>query len=385
VSRHRRRQPVRIGPVRLVREDGLQRLEADVEGERVWFETRDTALHPAPEAFASAFLLPALHAGVGLEVAEPLPVEWHGQLPGLMRIYRRWWGYPVIAPRAPGPMPAPAELATGRGPGVALFFSGGVDSFYSLLRTDAGPDRLVAVQGFDVALDDGVRMAAVEATLRAVSAARGLKAIVVRTNLRTHPLIASLPWERAHGGALAAVAHALGDGVGEVIVSSSVAYHWKHHWGSHWSTDHLFSSGRVRLRQVGMDQRRPDKVRQIAGEPLVQRHLSVCWENTHPTGNCSRCHKCLITRLLLADAGVLDDVPGFEGTATLVAHIDAVTYDRGHLNTMTDLARSTRLEPGLKRALEALLRRSLHSKRLHVRARRAIVGRVLGWTRGRRS
>ena len=361
----------------------MHRVAADVDGAPVWFETRDTPLTAAPEAFGSAFLLPALHQGAPLTLADPVDPEWLANVGELMKIARRWWRYPVLAPKVPGAAGSAAAHAPaderGAGAGVALFFSGGVDSFYSLLKSGATQDRLVTVQGFDIPLDDHARMAAVEAMLRAVAGARGLRAMVVRTNLRSHPLVQAMPWERSHGGALAAVGHVLGDGVSEVLISSSIARDRTKAWGSHWETDPLFSSSRVRLREIGMELLRRQKLPLIAGEPLVRRHLRVCWENRSPAGNCSRCGKCVITRLLLADCGALDAFPGFEGSATLARDLDALPSYRPSLLTLTDFAASPRLEPEVRRATRALLRRSRHAQNPMVRARRAVLRKALEW------
>jgi len=402
----RRRGPVVVGPIQPASVAGCQRVSAEVDGIPVWFESSDTALRAAPEALCSAFLLPALHQGTHLESVLPLDPVWLANVDRLLKVLRRWWRYPRHAPRAPGAAvptagkaePAgqstgPPDFAPTIGPdrgtagtsGVVLFFSGGVDSFYSLLRGNESPDGLVTVQGFDVGLEDRARMSAVEATLREVCDARHLRAIRVRTNLREHPLMQTAPWERSHGGALAAVGHVLGDGVSEVLISSSIARSRKRAWGSHWKTDPLFSSSRVRFRQVGTELRRAEKVRWIAQEALVLRNLRVCWENRSPSGNCSCCGKCLLTRLLLAECGALDACSTLAGSATLVRDLDALPSVRGSLIALGRLAASPSLAPDVLRATRALLRRSRHAQSMVVRARRALLRRLLEWGGGGRS
>jgi hypothetical protein len=356
----------------------VHRVAADVDGVPVWFETTDHALNPAPEALASAFLLPALHHRARLRVADPLDPLWLENVGRLLEVLRRWWRYPVWMPEAPATVPQPSK--SGFRSGRALMFSGGVDSFYSLLASTETPDRLVTVQGFDVGLDDDVRMADVEATLRAVGRDRGLRTVVLRTNLRSHPLLRETPWERAHGGALIAVGHALGATVSEVLISSSIARNRDRSWGSHWLTDPLYSSSRVRFRQVGSEYRRIEKLRHLVNEPLVQHHLRVCWVNRSPSGNCSRCAKCLITRLVLADCGSLDAFPGFDGIATLARDLDRLPRYGDTLRALTELAQSPRLEPDVRRAVQELLRRSRHAVRPDVRARRAMLKKLLLWS-----
>ncbi|MEO5618219.1 MAG: hypothetical protein ABIS67_10640, partial [Candidatus Eisenbacteria bacterium] len=187
-------------------------------GAPAWIDSSDTPLRPAPEAFGSAFLLPALHHGRTLTLFDSVDPVWLGNVQQLQTICRRWWGYRVRAPRATRGPAAKGEAPTG---GRALFFSGGADSFYSLLRGGENLDCLITIQGFDIPVEDESRMSAVTTLVRSVAAEHGLPAVFVRTNLRSHPLIASVAWERAHGGALAAVGHVLGEGVSEVLISSS--------------------------------------------------------------------------------------------------------------------------------------------------------------------
>ena len=364
---------VRIGPPVAVRTADGWRVSADVDGTLVWFESPDTPLAAAPEAFASAFLLPALAHRRRLSSVAPLDSAWLANAPRLVEIFHRWWRYPRLVPRSdPGPAPAPGD---GAPRGRASFFSGGVDSFHTLRFLGERIDRLVFVVGFDFPLDDVLRAEASLAGVRAVAEAAGTAVTVLRTNLREHPLVRSTSWERANGGALAAIGHLLSGGIEEIVVPSSVAVAWGMRWGSHWETDPLFSSSRLRVREFGEDRIRLEKVREIANDPLAREHLRVCWENRTATGNCSRCGKCVITRLMLASAGALDRFPVFAGTATLAADVDALPHDSHHVS-MKDLLTRGDLPPELHRATAALQRRSDHARSFPVRTRRALLGMI---------
>ncbi len=352
-----------------------RRVTACVDGTPVWFESRDLALSAAPEAFASAFLIPALHRGARLRLADALDAGWTANMDRLLPVLGEWWRYPALAPAAPAPATAP-RAAPARD-GSALFFSGGLDSFYSLLASGERPAVLVTVHGFDVALDDAPRRAAVAATLRDVGAALGRRTALLRTNVRGHPLMRAAPWERTHGGVLAGAAHLLRDEAGEALVSASISTSHTRPWGSHWRTDPLFSSGRLRIRQVGSDKRRWQKVRAIADEPLAQRHLRVCWQNRDEARNCSRCEKCLITRLMFADCGALDRFPVFDGTATLARDLDALPVLHERLASLVLIVEERHIGGEILRAAEALLRRTRHAQRPDVRLRRAVLGALL--------
>ena len=372
-----------VGPAKIERTGTVVRVVAEVGGTPAWIETADARLTPSAEAFGSAFLLPALHHGRVLAFDEPVDPVWLGNTASLAQVFQRWWGYEPREPRAIRETAAPDA---GGDPAVrcstALFFSGGVDSFYSLLRGDARPDRLVTLHGFDVAVDDDARMAPVIALTRAVAADSGVTPTIVRTNLRAHPLVASMSWERSHGGVMAAIGHALGDEVSDVLISSSIPTDRQRPWGSHWETDPLHSSSRVRFRQVGMDVRRVEKLRRIAAEPLVQRHLRVCWQQT-PLLNCQRCSKCLLTRLVLAECGVLDACATFEGTATLARDLDGLDrYRSTSQRALGELVVSAKLAPEIRAAVGRLLERTRHAQLPWVRARRALRSRLTRWIGG---
>lgn len=348
------------------------RTSAEVDGVAVWFESADAPLAASAEAFASAFLLPSLAHRRRLVSAAPLDPVWLANAPRLVEIFARWWRYARLVPRSEaGTAPAAAGPPRGR----AAFFSGGVDSFHTLRHLGEPIDRLVFVIGFDFPRDDVARAEASLASVRAVAQAAGTPLTVLRTNLREHRLMRTTSWERANGGGLAAAGHLLSEGIEEMVVPSSIAVAWGMQWGSHWETDPLFSSSRLRVREFGEDRRRLEKVREISDDPLARRHLRVCWENRTATGNCSRCGKCVITRLMLADCGKLDLFPVFAGTATLAADVDALPHDSHHVS-MHDLLTLGNLPPELRRATAALQQRSNHARSFPVRTRRALLGMI---------
>jgi hypothetical protein len=367
---------IRIGaPRRAPGEVGV-RITADVDGAPAWFESAQVDLTAPPEAFPSAFLIPALHRGARLQLDAPVDPQWLAQMDPLLGILRAWWRYPRLIPEAATAAPAGAA----GGARTALFFSGGVDSFYSLLRGGRPVHLLVMLQGFDYTLADQRRHAAAERTLREVAESLGIGWAVLRNNVREHPVLASAPWERTHGGILAAAAHLLPDDVGEVLISSSIAATRDQPWGSHWRVDPLWSTPRRSVLSVGHEIVRPRKLERIADEPLPQAHLRVCWENGAVEGNCSRCYKCVLTRLVLAEAGVLDRFQVLDGMETLAADVDAVPRGRERMRQLEDLVRRGQLGPEITDAVRRLIRRTRRLNSLPIRWRRALIRWMVGWT-----
>ena len=371
-----------VGPIRLDANGPACRVTADVDGAPLWFETSDLEWTPAPEALASALLIPALHHRRRLRLSEPLDEVWSGNAVQLLAILRGWWGYPRWTPESPAFADAAAADAPGAGPDAgpsdhaptALFFSGGVDSFHRLLRGSTRIDWLVTLRGFDFPLDDRVRAEAVEGAARTIAAATGTRLVLVRTNVREHPLVRDTPWERTHGGVLAATAHLLGPAAARALISTSTPGDLDIPYGSHWSIDPLWSSSRTTILHEGRGGRRIDRLRAIAAEPLVREHLRVCWQNRAPVGNCSRCAKCLLAMLILEECGELAHSRAFVGRDELASRIDALSKTPDRYHSFEELGRSPNLNPALAASVKALVRRSRYAVRGDVKLRRRVVG-----------
>jgi hypothetical protein len=343
--------PVRIGPMERRSVDGRHRVVAEVAGEPLWYESGDDPLDDGPESFASATLLAAAMGRRRLDIAQPVSQVWVDNVERLLTTAAGWWDVPVVVPEGPT-----IDGARPRSDGVALCFTGGVDSFHSLLCGAAEPDVLAFVHGYDIALDDDPRMAAWQQDLRRIADAVGAVPAVIRSNLRSHHVHAGRHWPIVHGGALAAIGHLLADRVGTLLISSGAPASYRVRWGSHDELDPLWSSDRVRIRHEGGSYSRLAKVRAIVDSPLVQRHLRVCWENRSVVGNCSRCDKCVLTMVLVAVAGAADRVEVFDWTGSLAGHVDDVAETR-FVRTYAEVLEQE-VDDDLARAVRSLLERT---------------------------
>ncbi len=324
---------------------------AAVNGRPVWFDCREAELDSSPEAIAGTVLLAAAERGRRLRIADPVSAAWRCNITQMMGIWREWWGCPVLPPHAPE-LPAPRPWS----PRAVRWFTGGVDSFFTLLCGETRPDVLAFVQGYDIPLDDAPRMAAWEPALREIAGSMGARAIVMRSNLRSHPLVARSSWERTHGGALAAIGHLLAPSAGTLLIASSFPAHYGYRWGSHVRLDPLWSSDRLGVVHDGATHSRVGKLRAIADHELAQRHLRVCWENRSPTGNCSRCDKCLCTMATVMACGRHDRFRTFDWPASLTGRINQIPATR-FVRTYGELLDES-LPPPLAEAIRALLKRS---------------------------
>ena len=322
---------MRVTKIKSVQQDGWSRVSALVDGRELYFEASGTTLVGSPEGFACALLPVAALGGRRIKMDSPLDPHWLAGVDRLMHIWNQWWQTPAalgeVLTATAGPRLA-VDSPGGDDP-ISLCFSLGVDSFYSLLRSGQRIDRLVFVEGYDVRLADVERLAALATSQATVSSAMHLPLIRVRTNLRDHPAYSSTDWSYSHGGALAAIGHFLGPGV--LMVSSTKDATSTAPWGSHWMTDSLWSSHRVHIAHVGAERRRAEKLTALLDEPLVQRHLRVCWMHRGIEGNCCACEKCVRTMLVLQGCGRLADFPVFVPRAPLPDLVDRIPTVPGYL------------------------------------------------------
>lgn len=292
-----------IGPVTGCRmSDGWFRVAATIAGQSVFFEST-TPLGGAVEAFASAFLIPAMHSRLPVELRAPCCSVWRENLEQIQELASNWWQFgrvPVSAgtqnsdrrPRLASD--SALNKSTGR---TGLFFTAGVDSFYSLLQSASSVDGLIFVEGFDIPRQDVKRLKMVSNLQAIVSAELGLPVVTIRTNLREHKLFRSVGWPITHGAALAAVGHLLSS-IFQSILIASTDVDGPH--GSHASLDSLWSSAQIAFQTHGADVSRLAKARAIAHHSTVLKSLRVCWTNqSRDDLNCGYCEKCLRTQLQL--------------------------------------------------------------------------------------
>jgi hypothetical protein len=277
----------------------------------------------------------------------------------MLPIYERWWNTPDWLPDVSGTVERNSAVSANR---TGIFFTCGIDSFHGLLQSGQPVHTLVNVQGFDVPIGDTLRLEGIDAAVRDVAGTLKLQPIVLRTNLRTHPLMIDVNWEHTHGGALAAIGHALRGDVGKLLIASSFPEPYSDPWGSHWQTDALWSSAELEFVHVGADTPRIDKIQQIAREPVILPHLRVCYEHPDGRANCSRCEKCLFTMLCLAEQGILDDCETFDGSQQLLQRLKALSWMRWRQKGLKRLSQSKTLDAELKKVVGRLWMRSVWRK-----------------------
>lgn len=199
--------------------------------------------------------------------------------------------------------------------GAGYFFSGGVDSFYLLLkgiqapRVAARPTHLLTVHGFDVSVDQKGLFDSLGRMSRRVAERHGLSYCEILTNIRLFS-DRYLDWRMYHGCAIASVGMGLAGALGSIYIASAPGQEAPR--GSLPELDPLWGASRILLVHDDEVPSRLEKTAFISPQDGVLRDLRVCWTNTGGTYNCSVCEKCLRTMVCLYFLGMHRQATGFD-------------------------------------------------------------------------
>jgi hypothetical protein len=263
-----------------------------------------------------ACLLPlAAHTGESLRVSLPVDRPLLENAERLLRIWRAWYPELSVVPVEASAADRAPEVPP---PRAGAFFSGGVDSFFTVVRPrDVAPpverapiDDLITVWGFDIPLDRNDAFARLRSRHEAVAQELGKALIDVATNLRSTRWRTAQWSYLAHGAGLASVALALERRFHTAYIAGGGGYRGLHPWGSHSVTDPLFSSWRTAIVYDAVAYLRTEKIEHLAQCSTALRALHVCYELSSDE-NCGVCNKCQRTMLTLEICGVLEKCTTF--------------------------------------------------------------------------
>lgn len=267
--------------------------------------------------FVAALLLTAMRLGAKLKVEGAISRKIRTGINKFMEIMHQW--RPLFY--KPVKIEAAEITETFRaGRSVGSFFSGGVDSFYTLLKNENSDcaasektEYLIFVRGFDIRLDCQNELYR-EALRRvdAAGAALGKKVIQVSTNIRkmNDHLV---PWDWFHGQAMMSVALGLDGLLRKIYIPSTHTYQDLFPWGSHPLLDPLWATESLEVVHDGCEATRVEKIiEEIANSQVALDNLRVCCENRYERFNCGVCEKCVRTMVNLEVAGVLERCNTFD-------------------------------------------------------------------------
>lgn len=263
--------------------------------QEVWFRSKEP-FSPDADFLVPLTLFPAMQRGEDLVIPAISAIDrsLKANLEQIQTLYERFGpphGHHVkrINVRAS----SEKRKADARPKSGALFFSCGIDSFYSVLKHRDDLDALIFIRGFDTRLDKAEAGELQVADVRRAAAELGIRLIEVTTNVRSAFSDAWLHWDIYHGCVMAAVALLLAPHFHRIYISSSFPYEVLYAGGTHPLLDPLWSAKGMELVHTGNEASRWEKLAKISVNEVAQKYLKICWRNYEGNGNCGRCYQCL--------------------------------------------------------------------------------------------
>jgi len=317
---------------------------------------------PEADSLLALGLLPAMTTGRRLLPPGAVSPRLLSAVPEIQNIYRAWdqdrFERVAVETRVRDVKPGiPAS-------GVGCFFSGGVDSFYTLLKRREEITHLIFAHGFDMPLEDESRRERAVDAARAVADELDKSLIEVQTNLAPFCHELGVGWDLYHGAALATVALLFQDRLGRVLIPATFSYADLLPWGSNPILDPLWSTEQTTIEHHGCEATRVEKVTYISEHPVAMRYLRVCLARDTDY-NCGRCEKCLRTIINLRAAGApgkcqtLPEEPDLEAVAGMdLGGENARAFALENLRALERLGN----EPELIHALETAFERNFEGE-----------------------
>lgn len=364
---------MRVTRIGLARAGDERVLSADVGGVEIWYRVpADRSPEVRADPFVAAAVMPAMAAGEPIEIDSDAAVS-----PRLLRgidkiqdILRVW--FPALEKVEIRARRVEAD-ATPRHAGAAVFFSGGVDGFYSLLRHESEIGDLVFVHGLEITIENEGLYETCRRRNLAIAAKFGKGLVPVRTNIRELASRERISNHLFQGAILGSIALVLG--YRTTFIGATFTYGHLTPWGSHPLLDPLWGTESVDIVHDGAEARRTEKLALITKTPAALESLRVCLSNSSEY-NCGRCPKCLRTmatlRLLGVSAPTLPPLPSPRPIRKLTL---ARSSERFFLEDNYDLAVRKGDRP-LARALGSALRKARILEALREWDTRAFSGRA---------
>ena len=287
------------------------------ETQNIWFDVPSKYsdyVSERGELWAVLLLPCAMVLGEDVQIDLPVDPLLLENLSGVQKIWASWyrWVKRVRIDAREVVDNRPARSGSG------VCFSGGIDSYYSLVRLNktigqAGeaPNHLLTLWGFDIPLSKPREFESVKALGYECARRFNSNLIPIATNLRE---LTGYQWQfdvMSHSAALASLGHLLSNQIGYVLIGSTHDVNGLIPWGSHPLVDPLFSSAETRIVHDGATVNRVEKTEAICSVPPALAELRVC-NRKRSRENCAECTKCLRTMVTIDLFGRQDGALSFD-------------------------------------------------------------------------
>lgn len=133
------------------------------EKNEVWYRLPASDVGSSNETLLASTLFPAMREGRALQIRRPISLRLLQNALTIQKIFRTWdlRSQEIVIDAS-----SVEIVGSNLGRGVGCFFTGGLDSFYTVLKHKEEITHLVFVHGFDVSINDLPLRAKVSESLR---------------------------------------------------------------------------------------------------------------------------------------------------------------------------------------------------------------------------
>jgi hypothetical protein len=301
---------VRISPIKSS-QDG-QRIDGEIQvGDQsypIYFQTRDVHLEPNIEAFLALALLPAMKKRIEtIEVEGVVSQRFLEGIEKIQQVFKSWkpnYGHVEIRN---------VHIQTrlrGQSGKKGVFFSGGLDSYYSFLTHLDELSAFIHLDGFDIPLNEQSTRKRMAENCRYIGEQFGKQAIILETNARQFSEN-FVTWSFSHGSVMGSAGLLLMPEYEKLYIAGAGVPADRDPFGSHpdldpnWSTEILEFVHEAQANKI-------EKCRLIGQYEVALQTLHVCLQFPETSLNCGECEKCLRSQVYLQVAGAAERCSAFQ-------------------------------------------------------------------------
>jgi hypothetical protein len=300
---------IKVGPIDVSQEGHRIETTICVEDQSypVYFQSQDVKLEPNIEAFIALAILPAMKKKIGYIEADGLISQrFVGGTKKFQRVFKSWKpNYGLVEFRDVQIKPKTREVPGKRG----VFFSAGLDSYYTFLVYIEEVSAIIHIDGFDIPLNELTTRKKMEKNCRSIGQHFGKQVIILETNARQF-IEKFVTWSFSHGSVIGSAGLLLMPEFERLYIAGSGLPADRDPFGSHpdldpnWSTEILEFVHHEEVDKI-------EKCRLINHYDIALNTLRVCLRFPENGLNCGECEKCLRSHVYLQVAGAADRCMAF--------------------------------------------------------------------------
>ncbi|MBI4699106.1 MAG: hypothetical protein HY758_09470 [Nitrospirae bacterium] len=263
------------------------------------FKASGGPLAKGSDAFLAAAMFTAMKTGGQcLRISGTVSPKLLTAVQTIQAIFHRWFPeYQKIQVEAETGLSGPVSPNAG----VGVFFSGGVDSFYTLLKHREETTKVIFVHGLDIKLGRASYRARISQEIQRIARELGKHVIEIETNV--HEIAGQYGY---NGSLLPSIGLILSPQFHRIYIAANHSYDYSFPDSSHPLLDPLWSTEMLTLKHDGCEANRIEKLARISESDIAMSSLRVCLEDLDQTLNCGQCEKCLRTMIGLQTIGALE-------------------------------------------------------------------------------